>query len=139
MSDREAVFCDWNAGAPVEPAVLERFLTVERECPANPASVHGPGRRSRAEVEGARAQIAMALRIAPDDVVFTSGGTEAANMAVRGLGDTQRPVLLAPLEHPAVIEAARERGIVEWDVDDSGRAQGVVTTFGLPLSVRDPP
>jgi len=122
VSDREAVFCDWNAGAPVEPAVLERFLAIERECPANPASVHGPGRRSRAEVEGARAQIAAALQVAPDDVVFTSGGTEAVNMAVRGLGDIHRPVLLAPIEHPAAIEAARERGIVEWDVDDSGRA-----------------
>lgn len=133
MSAPEALFCDWNAGAPVEPAVLERFLTVERDCPANPASVHAPGRRARAAIEDARARIATALGVTPDDVVFTSGGTEAANMAVAGLGDPTRPVLLAAVEHPAVLEPARQRGIVEWAVDESGAAFVVSTDASVGL------
>ncbi len=102
--------------------MLERFAEVERSCPANPASVHGPGRRARAVLEEARAQIAAALRVAPDDVIFTSGGTEAANLAVSGLGDPELPVLLAPVEHPAVGAVAERRGIVAWRVDGNGRA-----------------
>lgn len=120
--DAESVFCDFNAGAPVLPEVLERFLAVERDCPANPASAHGPGRRARAVLEQARADIAAALGLANDDVVFTSGGTEAANMAVLGLGEPTLPVLLAETEHPAVFESAQVRGTVLWAIDREGRA-----------------
>jgi cysteine desulfurase len=114
-------FCDANAGMPVDPAVLQRFLDVERSCPGNSSSAHAPGRRARAVVEDARARIAAALRVAVDDVVFTSGGTEAANLAVFGLGDPTLPVLLGPVEHPAVAEPARGRGTVAWRVDQVGR------------------
>lgn len=115
-------FCDANAGLPAEPDVLARFVEVERQCPGNPSSVHAPGRRARAELEAARARIAAALQVDVDDVVFTSGGTEAANLAVLGLGAPDLPVLLAETEHPAVLEPARLRGIVPWAVDRSGRA-----------------
>lgn len=122
MTEPRPIFCDYNAGAPVEPDVLERFATVERDVPGNPASVHGSGRRARAVLEAARAEIATALAVHPDEVVFTSGGTEAANLAVRGLGDRALPVLLAPHEHPAVLAPATERGTVEWAVDRTGTA-----------------
>lgn len=118
----EAWFCDWNAGAPVHPDVLACFLDVERACPANPASVHAPGRRARGVLEDARARIARALGLGPDDVVFTSGGTEAANLAVLGLGGEGLPVLLSPAEHPAVFEPAQRRGLQLWQVDDQGCA-----------------
>ena len=130
---RETVFCDWNAGAPPDPRVLDCFVRVEHECPGNPASVHGAGRRARAELEGARARIAAALGVSPDDVVFTSGGTEADNLAVLGLGDPDLAVLLASTEHPATIEAARQRGIVEWDIDTTGRA--IVCDPGQPVGL----
>lgn len=113
-------FCDWNAGAPVEPDVLACFVETERQCPANPSSLHAPGRRARGALEDARERIAAALGVAARDVVFTSGGTEAANLAVRGLGDPSAPVLLGPVEHPAVWEAAAVRGAVEWGVDATG-------------------
>ncbi|MDO8348919.1 MAG: aminotransferase class V-fold PLP-dependent enzyme [Planctomycetota bacterium] len=122
MSQEPAFYCDFNAGAPVEPDVLERFLVVERDVPGNPASVHGPGRRARAVLETARERIAAALRVDVDDVLFTSGGTESANLAVHGLGDPRLPVLLSEAEHPAVMEPARARGIVRWRVDDDGAA-----------------
>lgn len=115
-------FCDANAGAPVEPDVLAQFLEVERSCPGNPASSHSPGRRARAVLEAARARIAAALQVAVDDVLFTSGGTEAANLAVFGLGDPALPVLLGDVEHPAVFEPARVRGFVRWSVDRRGGA-----------------
>lgn len=115
-------FCDWNAGAPVRPEVLARFLEVEQSCPANPASVHRPGRRARAVLEDARGRIAAALGLTAEDVVFTGGGTEAANLAVTGLGDAALPVLLSPTEHPAVMAPAERRGVQLWSVDEHGVA-----------------
>jgi len=118
----DPIFCDWNAGAPPDPRILETFVRIERECPGNPASVHGAGRRARAELEQARARIAASLQVTDDEVLFTSGGTEAANMAVLGLGDPDLPVLLARVEHPAVFVAAQTRGVVTWRIDGDGRA-----------------
>lgn len=115
-------FCDANAGVPVLPEVLEEFAATERRCPGNPASVHAPGRAARAALEAARDRIAQALGLAGVDVVFTSGGTEAANLAVHGLGDPKLPVLLAEVEHPAVREPAAVRGCELWSVDDQGTA-----------------
>lgn len=117
-----AFYLDHNATSPADPRVVARFLEVDRDCPGNPASIHAPGRRARAVVESARTQAANALDVDPDDLLFTSGGTEANNCAVLGLGDANLPVLLAPTEHPSVAEPARTRGIVEWTVDDSGTA-----------------
>lgn len=115
-------FCDWNAGAPALEEVLAAFVAAERAAPANPSSVHGAGRRARSVLEEARQRIASVFEVAPTDVVFTSGGTEAANLAVLGLGDPQLPVVVAPTEHPAVFEAARRRGLRQWLVDATGAA-----------------
>lgn len=116
-------FCDANAGAPALPQVLEEFTSVERNYPANPASAHAAGRRARGVLEQARERIAAALGVPSSDVLFTSGGTEAANLAVQGLGDPALPVLLGDLEHPAVREAAARRGTVAWQVDATGAVQ----------------
>lgn len=118
----ESFFCDHNAGAPADEDVLAAYAAVAREQMANPASAHTPGRRARAALEDARQRIAHAFDVAPVDVVFTSGCTEAANLAVLGLGDAKLPVLLAPTEHPAVAEPAALRGVVEWSLDASGAA-----------------
>ena len=115
-------FCDHNAGGPVAPAVLEQFLATERTCPGNPASAHALGRRARAVLEEARQRIGTALGIAATDVVFTSGGTEAANLAVLGLGDATLPVAAAAVEHPAVYEPAQSRGLIPWNVGADGVA-----------------
>lgn len=122
MTPAEAVFCDANAGLPAAPEVLARFVEIEARCPGNPASAHAAGRRARAELEEARERVAAALGVAHADVLFTSGGTEAANLAVFGLGDPALPALLAPTEHAAVHEAAAVRGIEPWRVDGDGRA-----------------
>ena len=120
MSSR--IYLDHNACTPVDPRVLERFLEVERACPANPGSLHRAGRRARSVLEQARQEIAEVLGIASEVVTFVSGGTEANNTVVRGRGDPSLPVLLAPVEHPSVLAAAEDRGAVWWQVDASGRA-----------------
>lgn len=123
MSPSEARFCDHNAGTPALPEVLEEFLRVERDAPGNPASLHAAGRRARGVLEQARERIGAALGVTAADVVFTSGGTEAANLAVTGLGDPKLPVQLAPVEHPAVLAPAELRGARWWAVDRTGVAQ----------------
>lgn len=115
-------FCDFNSGAPVLPEVLAEFVDTEGRCPANPASSHGAGRRSRGVLERARERIANLFTLPPGDVVFTSGGTESANLAVRGLGDRKLPVLIADVEHPAMHESALQRGVHRWDIDATGAA-----------------
>lgn len=122
MSER-AAFCDFNAGAPASAEVLAAFVEAERKCPGNPASTHAPGRAARAVLEDARQRIASALGVAAADIVFTSGATEAANVAVLGLGDERLPVALSPVEHPAVYEPAQVRGVCTWSVDGDGTVQ----------------
>lgn len=128
-----STYCDYNAGGPARPDVLEAFLATERRCPGNPASSHGSGRIARGALEDARERIANTLALAPADVVFTSGGTEAANLAVLGLGDPGQPVAMAPVEHPAVAEPAARRGVVPWSIDPDGTA--VLTRPTAPVGL----
>jgi cysteine desulfurase len=128
-----AWFADHNAGGPVLPEVLATFVEIEQRCPGNPASPHAAGRAARAVLEAARERIAQACGVAATEVLFTSGGTEAANLAVLGLGDPGLPVVLAPVEHPAVMEPARARGIVAWNVDAVGTAQ--LAAPGTPVGL----
>ena len=104
------------------PEVLAEFIATEQRCPANPASSHAAGRSARGALEQARERIANLFDLPAGDVVFTSGGTEAANLAVRGLGDSRLPVLLADVEHPAVRESAERRGACKWQIDAHGAA-----------------
>ena len=99
-------YLDYNATAPIRPAVIaamaEAMATV-----GNPSSVHGFGRAARAQLESAREQVAELVGARADQVVFTSGGTEANNLAVAGAG---RPrVLASAVEHDSVLKA----GVVE--------------------------
>lgn len=114
---------DHNSGTAVDPRVLARFVELEARGLANPASGHSHGRAARAILEEARSQVAEALGVHDDEVLFVSGGTEANNLVIRGLGAPERPVLLAETEHPSVAEPARARGFELWDVDDAGRAR----------------
>jgi cysteine desulfurase len=120
-------YFDHNACTPTDDRVLARFLEVEALCPGNPGSLHESGRRARAMVEQARADVAKALSVHAEGVLFVSGGTEANNLIVMGAGIRELPVLLAPVEHPSVLETAARRGRVLWEVDRFGAA--IVTTM----------
>lgn len=114
------VYLDHNATTPVDPRVLERFVEIARDHPANPASVHSAGRRARAVLEDARARCAELVGVAEDRVVFVSGGTEANASAIAGLGDPDLPVWVMPGDHPSVLEPAERRGRVMGEVNAHG-------------------
>lgn len=106
-------YLDYNAGAPARPEVVAAMAEALAE-PGNPSSVHGPGRRARARIEAARAAVAALVGAPAAGVVFTSGGTEANNLALRGCG--RRRLLVSAVEHASVREAA-EAELIPVDGD----------------------
>ncbi len=99
------IYLDNNATTPLLPAVWEAMRPYMTDVYGNPASAHSAGRRARRAVEDARELVARLLGAEPGEVVFTSGATEANNLAVLGLAGTPPGHLLSsPLEHPSVAE-----------------------------------
>src|SRR5215470_6919105 len=108
------VYLDHNATTPVEPEVLDAMLPYLSAEFGNAASIHSPGQRARAAVETAREQVAGLLGARPQEIVFTSGGTESDNHAVFGIASaspaacTSRPHVITTLvEHEAVLNACQ--------------------------------
>lgn len=117
------IYLDWNATTPPLPAVVEAMASAAREAWGNPSSVHAFGRAARARVEDAREAVAKLAKSDPRDVVITSGGTEANNLALRSAfasgADQGRVLVTSRLEHPSVAKVAealeREgRARVRW-------------------------
>jgi cysteine desulfurase len=100
----ERIYLDNAATTRIAPEVLEAMLPYMREFYGNPSSIHSFGRQTRAGIEKARRTVARLLNCLPGEIVFTSGGTEADNMAircaVRDLG--VRTIISSPIEHHAV-------------------------------------
>jgi cysteine desulfurase len=95
-------YLDYNATAPMRPAVAAAMAAALGEV-GNPSSVHRFGRLARQRVEEARAAVAALVGARPEQVVFTSGGTEANNLALAGVG---RPAVVSAIEHDSVLRAA---------------------------------
>src|SRR5947209_19931326 len=115
----DPLYLDNNATTPLLPAVWEAMRPYLTAGYGNPASAHTAGRRARAALEDAREQVAALLGAAAEEVVFTSGATEANNLALFGLaGDLPGHLLTSPIEHPCVVEPLKQlagRGFeVEW-------------------------
>jgi cysteine desulfurase len=101
----DSIYLDNNATTPMLPAVLEAMRPFLTETYGNPASAHRAGSRARKALEDARERTAALLGANPDEVVFTSGATEANNLAIFGLaGDPPGRLLSTPIEHPSVSE-----------------------------------
>ncbi|MGH7517194.1 MAG: cysteine desulfurase family protein [Gemmatimonadales bacterium] len=109
---RSPVYVDYAATTPLRPEVREAMLPYLAEAFGNPSSAHGYGRAARAGIEQGRRQVAAALGAEPAQVVFTSGGTEADNLAVIGTalaaraGGAAARVAVSAIEHKAVLAAA---------------------------------
>ncbi|NMC65108.1 MAG: cysteine desulfurase [Acidobacteria bacterium] len=104
------VYLDNNATTPLDPRVVEKIAWFIREHFGNPSSLYPPGREVKSLMTEAREQIAEALGARRPEIIFTSSGTEADNLAIFGLLETwpeKREFITSSLEHPAVLQTAR--------------------------------
>jgi cysteine desulfurase len=135
----ERVYLDWNATTPPLPEVVDAMVAAAREAWGNPSSIHSFGRRARARIEEAREAVAALAHADARDVILTSGGTEANNIALRSAFARRGGILVTSrLEHPSVArvaEALEQSGQagVRWvrvtedgtvDLEDLARALG---------------
>ncbi|NPV76907.1 MAG: cysteine desulfurase [Anaerolineae bacterium] len=127
------IYLDYAASTPLDERVLEVMLPYFNEIFGNPSSIHSYGQRAEAAVEGARETVASIFNVAPEEVIFTSCGTESDNLAIRGAAFSKREatganrILISPVEHHAVLETAHQLSkhfgfILEFlSVDEFGR------------------
>lgn len=107
------IYADYNATAPLRPEAREAMFEVYALGPLNPSSVHGSGRKARSLVESARVAVGGAVGSRAEDVVFTSGGTEACALAILGVAsalENKCTFLVSAIEHEAVTKAAAITG-----------------------------
>ena len=133
-------YFDHAATTPLDPAVLEAMMPYLTEQFGNPSSVHALGRRARFAVEDARERVAAVLGCEPAEVVFTSGGTEADNAAIRGvLGHPDRRgpgFITSPIEHEAVLQPAEALQARDHPVTRlAPGASGVVTVDQVDAAI----
>lgn len=107
----EKIYFDHSATTPVHPAVAEEMVNFIRRDFGNPSSVHVFGRRARKAVEEAREKVAAALGALPEEIVFTAGGTESDNLAIRGvayaLKEKGNHIITSQIEHHAVLDTCK--------------------------------
>lgn len=110
------VYLDWNATTPLDPVVREAMLPWLGAGFGNASSRHEYGRQARAAIDDARARVAAALGAHPTEVVFTSGGSEANNLFIKGAAAVMKTGLIAvsAIEHPCVREPARQLRRTGW-------------------------
>jgi len=129
VSTDDVIYLDHNATTPVAPQVLAAMLPYLTEAFGNPSSPHALGRRAAEAVTVAREQVAALIGARPAEIVFTSGGTESNNLALRGVaaatpGDRRR-IVTSAVEHPATVQPLAHLATHGWDVTTVG-----VTTDG---------
>ena len=100
------VYLDHNATTPLDERVVEAMLPFLTLFHGNPSSLYRSGRIARSAIEGAREQIAALVGSTPAQVVFTSGGTEANNLALQAVSIGAR-LIISQIEHPSIAEPAQ--------------------------------
>ena len=99
---------DHNATTPLHPAAAEAMRRAEAEAGGNPSSAHSLGRKARQLLEDSREKVGHLLDALPEEVIFTSGATEANNLALFGqVGEPPGSILASPIEHPCILEPLR--------------------------------
>ncbi len=137
------VYFDYNATTPLSPEVAETMARVSREVFGNASSVHFFGQQAKATLDEARTAISALLNGDPSDIVFTSGGTEADNAAIRGVAEAaeargRRHLIASAIEHEAVLNTLRALARRGWTttllpVDESG----IVAVSALESAITD--
>ncbi len=139
------VYLDYNATTPVDPAVLEAMLPFLADNFGNAGSVHSPGQRARAAVDAARESVAALIGAKPAEIVFTSGGTEADNLAIFGTvaasTKARKHVITTAIEHHAILHSCEElarRGadVTIVPVGTGSGSQGIVDPEEIRRALR---
>jgi cysteine desulfurase len=105
-----SIYLDHNATSPMHPEVIDAMMPYLQNPVGNPSSLHSYGRMARSAVESARAELAQLLGCESSAIVFTSGGTEANNLLLKGYvdRDSKRPVISSDIEHSSILEPLRQ-------------------------------
>ncbi|MBW6499649.1 MAG: selenide, water dikinase SelD [Bacteroidales bacterium] len=111
MANDKPIYLDYNATTPIDPEVAQAMQPYLAQFFGNPSSVHQFGMETKKAVEAARQQLASLLNCQPDELIFTSGGTEANNYAIKGAAYQHRNkgnhIITTSVEHPAVTEVCQ--------------------------------
>lgn len=147
------IYLDHAAAAPISPKALGVVVSTMKKFHGNPSAIHREGREARAVLESARAEIAHVLAALPDEIVFTSGATEANNLAIIGVvraarakGVTNPRIVVSAIEHPAVLETVRAvakeenahvdiLGVNEYGLIDTRELRKVITPDTVLVSI----
>ena len=136
------IYLDYSANTPCDPEVLDTFVRTEQSFCGNPNSQHPAGLAAREELARITDSVSAALGAAPPDIIYTSGASEANNLAIKGIARSQRNygrhIISTPLEHPSVsgpLTWLQEQG---WEIDlvDIGR-DGRIDTEHLRELLRE--
>src|SRR5258706_1431450 len=124
------IYFDYNATTPLLPAVIDAIGAAERELFGNASSVHYFGQQAKAAIDTARSSVSALLNADPSEVVFTGGGTESDNFAIRGAAEALEPMkrrhlIASAIEHEAVLNTLKALARRGWTttlvpVDASG-------------------
>jgi cysteine desulfurase len=123
-------YFDHNATTFLAPEVAETMAAALRDVYGNASSVHGPGQAARRHLESARRTVAGFLGASATELVFTSGGTEANNLAILGMARGGKHIVTTSIEHPSVLECVRQLGREGVDVS-------IVDAAAIEGSLRD--
>lgn len=114
------VYMDNAAATKTDPRVVEAMLPYLTETYGNPASLHQWGERAKEDVESARAQVAALIGARPVEIIFTASGSEANNLAVKGISGARvkkgRHIVISAVEHFSVLQAAKRLETAGWEV-----------------------
>lgn len=129
MNNIEHYF-DWAATSPCDEDILKKSLEESFECWANPSSAHSLGKNAREVLEDARKRSAKAMNVKPENIFFTSGGTESDQIPLLSVlnKNTKGTVLISSIEHPAIREQAKELSKCGWKiVSIPSNEDGIIT------------
>src|SRR3954465_13149594 len=113
------VYFDYNATTPLAPEVIEAVVTATRDQFGNASSVHHFGQRAKAALDDARSAVGALIHADPSEIVYTSGGTESDNFAIRGAAEALEPtgrrhLVATAIEHEAVLNTFKALGRRGW-------------------------
>ena len=143
------IYLDYNATTPIDPQVAQAMLPFIHQDFGNPSSSHAFGVAARDGVEKARAQVSDLLGCEADELIFTSGGTESNNYAIKGVAGAYRHkgnhIITSSVEHPAVVEVCnylQEKGyrvtflpVDEFGLVDPGRVEDSITPETILITI----